>query len=213
MEWILQIPILLFSIIIHEVSHGWTAYRRGDDTAYLSGRLTFNPIPHIDPVGTILLPVMCFMGGLPVFGWAKPVPVNPYRMNDSRRDMAMVAVSGPVSNLILAVISAFIFKIIVLSAHTLGPDMTFTLITVCRFAVMINLALAVFNLVPVFPLDGSQILMGLLPRKWLETYEKHIPYGTIILLVLMFTGIIRYIIIPPLSIILIFLSKMGLAVW
>jgi len=110
MEWILQLPVLFFSVIFHEFAHGYTAFRRGDDTAYLSGRLTFNPLPHIDPVGTILLPVACAMMHIPSIGWAKPVPVNPYRLHHPRTDMAAVAVSGPLSNLLLVVAAALVSK-------------------------------------------------------------------------------------------------------
>ena len=106
MEWILQLPVLFFSVIFHEFAHGYVAYRHGDDTAYLSGRLSFNPLPHIDPVGTVLLPAACVFMGFPAIGWAKPVPVNPYRLHSPRSDMAMVAFSGPLSNIFLALAAA-----------------------------------------------------------------------------------------------------------
>lgn len=210
MEWLLQFPVLLFSIICHEFAHGATAYRKGDDTAYLSGRLTLNPLPHIDPVGSILIPALCVMSHFPVIGWAKPVPVNPLRLPRPRRDMALVAMSGPASNIILAILAIFAFKITAMGF--LGWDLTITLLKVFSFAVIINLALAMFNLIPIYPLDGSQVALGFLPDKWLEVYEKHLPYGMYIILGLMATGVIKYIIWPPMLLVLELLAKLGLSV-
>lgn len=206
MEWILQLPVLFFSVIFHEFAHGWTAYRHGDDTAYLSGRLSFNPLPHIDPVGTLLLPAACIMMGIPAIGWAKPVPVNPYRLHNPRADMAMVAVSGPLSNIFLAMLSAMILKAVTMF---MGGDLAYTLIKTFGFAVMINLALAVFNLIPVFPLDGSQVALGLLKGRALEIYEKHLPYGVYMILGLVLTGLVKYIVLPPLAIAAALLSYFG----
>ena len=211
MEWLIQFPVLLFSIICHEFAHGAAAYRKGDDTAYLSGRLTFNPLPHIDPVGSILIPIVCVMSHFPVIGWAKPLPVNPLRMPRPRRDMAIVAMSGPASNLALAVLALFAYKIAAMGF--LGWDLTLTLLKALSFAVIINLALAMFNLVPIYPLDGSQVALGFLPDKWLEIYEKHLPYGMYIILGLMLTGVIKFIILPPMLLILALLSKLGLSIY
>lgn len=205
MEWILQVPVLFFSIIFHEFAHGYAAFRRGDDTAFLSGRLSLNPIPHIDPIGTIILPAICLMMNFPAIGWAKPVPVNPYRMHNPRRDMAMVAFCGPLSNILLAIAAALCFKLITVTSFVTG-DLAFTLMKVFGFAVLINLALAMFNLIPVFPLDGSNILLGLLRGRALEMYEKHLPYGMYILLGLMVTGLVKYIMLPPLVLALSLLS-------
>jgi len=209
MQWILQLPVLFFSIIVHEYAHGYIALKHGDDTAYLSGRLTFNPLPHIDLMGTILMPIMCIMSGMPVFGWAKPVPVNPFRLNRPRKDMALVALAGPAANITLAFISLLLFKIVSLSG-LVSAGLTNTFLMVFSFAVIINLALAVFNLIPVFPLDGSQILLGLLPDKYLDVYEKHIPYGMYIILFLMISGILKTLIVPPIYFALMVFSKMGL---
>ena len=197
MEWILQLPVLFFSVIFHEFAHGYAAFRRGDDTAYLSGRLSFNPLPHIDPVGTLILPAACILMGFPAMGWAKPVPVNPYRLHSPRKDMAMVALSGPLSNITLALFSALVFKL--LMTGFLGGELTMTLLKMAGFSVVINLLLAVFNLIPVFPLDGSQIALGVLKGRALEIYEKHLPYGMYIILALVFTGALQYIMRPLLG--------------
>jgi Zn-dependent protease len=208
MEWILQLPVLFFSVIFHEFAHGFAAYRRGDDTAYLSGRLSFNPLPHVDPIGTVLIPVICVMMNFPAIGWAKPVPVNPYRMHNPRRDMAVVAFSGPLSNILLALLSVAAVKVLMLDF--LPGDLTLTLLRMFGFAVLINLMLAVFNLLPLFPLDGSQIALGLLKGRALEIYEKHIPYGMYILLGLVFTGLLQKIMGPVLNLaMLLVVSLMG----
>ena len=199
--------MLFFSVIVHEFAHGFIAYRKGDDTAYLSGRLTLNPLPHIDFMGTVVIPVICAMSGFPVIGWAKPVPVNPYRMGSPRRDMALVALSGPASNIMLAVLSFAVWKIFALGFF--GADLTFTLLKALQFGVIINLALALFNLIPVYPLDGSQIMLGWLSGRWLENYEKHLPYGMYIILALVLTGLVKYLILPPLLLAITALGGLG----
>ncbi|OGR39686.1 MAG: hypothetical protein A2X29_10690 [Elusimicrobia bacterium GWA2_64_40] len=207
MEWILQLPVLFFSVIFHEFAHGFTAYRRGDDTAYLSGRLSFNPLPHIDPVGTILLPAACIFLNFPAIGWAKPVPVNPYRLHSPKTDMAWVALSGPLSNITLALLAAVSFKLV---GMFMGGDLAYTLLRMLGFAVVINLLLAVFNMIPVFPLDGSQVALGLLKGRALEIYEKHLPYGMYIILGLVVTGALQVILRPLLNLaMLLFAPIMG----
>lgn len=204
MEWILQVPVLFFSVIFHEFAHGYTAYRHGDDTAYLSGRLTLNPLPHIDPVGTILLPAACMLMHFPAIGWAKPVPVNPYRLHSPRADMAKVAVSGPLSNMLLIVASMIGLKIV--SLGFLGAALSDPLMIIFVSAIQINLLLAVFNLIPIFPLDGSQIALGVLKGRALEIYEKHLPYGMYIIMGLVLTGAIQYILAPILNLALLLMS-------
>jgi len=204
MEWILQVPVLFFSVIFHEFAHGYTAYRHGDDTAYLSGRLTLNPLPHIDPVGTILLPAACMLMHFPAIGWAKPVPVNPYRLHSPRADMAKVAVSGPLSNMLLIVASMIGLKVV--SLGFLGAALSDPLGIIFVSAIQINLLLAVFNLIPIFPLDGSQIALGVLKGRALEIYEKHLPYGMYIIMALVLTGAIQYILAPILNLALLLMS-------
>ena len=207
MEWILQLPVLFFSVVFHEFAHGYVAHRRGDDTAYLSGRLSFNPLPHIDPVGTILVPAACIFFNFPAIGWAKPVPVNPYRMHNAKSDMAWVALSGPLSNITLALLAAVSFKLV---AVFMGGDLAMTLLRMLGFAVVINLLLAVFNMIPVFPLDGSQVALGLLKGRALEIYEKHLPYGMYIIIGLVVTGALQVILRPLLNLaMLVFAPIMG----
>jgi len=210
MEWIYQAPLLFFSVVFHEFSHGYMAYRRGDDTAYLSGRLTFNPAVHVDLFGTILLPVLCYMSHLPMFGWAKPVPVNPLRLNRPRQDMVAVAAMGPLSNIALALAGVLLLKAVLLASSLLGADNVVLAVKALSFLVTVNLVLAVFNLIPIAPLDGFQIARGLLPYKWAVVYERHVPYGMWIVLGLIVTGIMRYIITLPVALSMLLLAKMGL---
>lgn len=200
----MQLPVLFFSVIFHEFAHGFAAHRRGDDTAYLSGRLSFNPIPHIDPVGTVILPAACALMHFPMIGWAKPVPVNPYRLHNPRSDMAMVAFSGPLSNILLIAVSMVGLKIVGLGF--LGAGLNEPLVIIFASAIQINLLLAVFNLIPIYPLDGSQIALGLLKGHSLEVYEKHIPYGMYVILALVVTGILQRLLSPVLNLALFFLS-------
>ena len=170
---IILIIILFFSIIIHEVSHGYIAYRLGDPTAKYSGRLTLNPLVHIDLFGTILIPAFLILSHSPIlFGWAKPVPINPYNFRNPRKDLMWVGFSGPASNLIIAFILSLIIKIL--------PSSLITVIL--NYGGVINVVLAVINLIPIPPLDGSRILTGLLPRELAYKYMRIEPFGFIIAL-------------------------------
>ncbi|MCL4367488.1 site-2 protease family protein [Patescibacteria group bacterium] len=176
----LSVLVLLFSVIVHEVMHGLAALYFGDHTAENAGRLTLNPLPHIDLIGTILLPLLLFISGSPVlFGWAKPVPVNPFNFSDIRKGELVVSSAGILANLFLAILAAIIF-------HLTLPFKDVLSASVLQFAVNINLVLAVFNLLPIPPLDGSKILMSFLPPKLAAAFAAWERYGIIILLLMWF---------------------------
>lgn len=191
MEIVITLIILLFSIILHEYSHGYIAYKNGDDTAYLMGRLTFNPIKHIDMVGTILLPLICYFSNVPLFGWAKPVPVNFLRLNRPKTDMAKVAFAGPASNLLLVALCVIIFKVLILSG-----SQNIIFFKILSYTIQINLILAIFNLIPVPPLDGSKIVAAFLPSKQSLSYLSLERYGMIFVIILIITGAFRIIVMP-----------------
>jgi Zn-dependent protease len=197
---IIQAPVILFSVIIHEYAHGWMAEKRGDDTARIMGRLTLNPLPHIDLFGTIILPAICIISHLPVFGWAKPVPVNPYRLNDPKRDMVWVSLAGPFSNFAIAVAAAFVMWV-VRTFPVLPQDITVTVYELMHFTLIINVILPVFNLFPVPPLDGSKVVMGILPPALSYRYASLEPYGFIIIIFLMMTNVFWLFLGPVVSLI------------
>ncbi|MDO8618880.1 MAG: site-2 protease family protein [Candidatus Daviesbacteria bacterium] len=181
----LSLVILLFSVIVHEVMHGWVALQFGDETAKRMGRLTLNPIPHIDPVGTILFPALLMITGSPIlFGWAKPVPVNPLNFSDLRKGELLVSAAGILANFGLAAIAAILFHLLIIV-----PTTPLLVLELLRYTVTINLILGVFNLFPIPPLDGSKVLMSQLSYTLVKQYEKLEQYGFLLLLVLLFTGI------------------------
>ena len=180
--------IVLISLTIHEAAHAWTADRLGDPTARLLGRVSLNPIVHIDPIGTLLLPALAAYSGLPIIGWAKPVPVNISRFRQPQRDFAIVAAAGPISNLLQALVVAVLVHVI--AADGLAP-------AVLRLAVNINVFLALFNLIPVPPLDGGNVLAGLLPPAAANVFIAMRPFGFLILYAMMFTGVLSALILPP----------------
>lgn len=183
MNPILLLPILFvlfFSVIIHEVSHGYAALRNGDDTARIMGRLTLSPLPHIDPFGTVILPlILVFIGSPFLFGWAKPVPINPHRFHDYRKGMLEVGASGPLSNIMLALIFSLLFRVISPGAST-GVGL------LLLYGVFINYLLALFNLIPVPPLDGSRIVGSLLSFESQNSYFRLERYGIFIVFGLLF---------------------------
>jgi Zn-dependent protease len=188
----MQLLVLLFSIIVHEVAHAYAALKNGDPTAKLAGRLTLNPIPHIDPVGSIVLPLLLKVAGAPfIFGWAKPVPVNPYNYRNPRWGEITVSFSGPASNLLLAAIFTALYKMG--AVWGLGGA---GLLRLAEMGMWINAVLAVFNLIPIPPLDGSHILAAVLPANLARMYEHLEPVGFILLLALFYTGIISAILLP-----------------
>lgn len=173
---VIFIVLLIFSVILHEVSHGLVARRLGDRTAEMAGRLTLNPIPHIDPFGSLLLPAMLAISGAPVFGWARPVPVNPQSFKHPTEGMALTALAGPVSNLALALLSG---RVLLPVTSGIVSDL------VWAFGV-INVVLAVFNLLPIPPLDGSRMLPLFLGGRGRDAYAKVQPYGFLILFAMLF---------------------------
>jgi len=178
---VFAIVILLFSIVVHEYAHGWMAFRSGDPTAKYAGRLTLNPLPHLDLMGSIILPLFLFLSNSPVlFGWAKPVPVNPANFNNPSVDNLKVSSAGPLSNMLLAVIFTFLGILSILIMHSIQ------LFQICRFGIQINLILALFNLIPIAPLDGSHILEYYIPYKWKEAYYRFQSFGSILLMVIIF---------------------------
>lgn len=197
---LLQLPGLLLGISVHEMAHGYMAFHKGDYTAKLMGRLTLNPIKHIDPVGTVLVPIMLAMSGAPIFGWAKPVPVSPVNFKSPRKDNALVALAGPASNFLLALVLSIVLKVLILVP---GPASIMQPLTAMfYYGIVISVFLGVLNLIPIHPLDGSHIVTGILPAHQAQVYSRHERYGFIILLVLLFTGILVRVI-EPVSIIII----------
>jgi Zn-dependent protease len=187
---LLVAPVLLFSMVAHEYAHGYAAFRQGDATAYQLGRLTWNPVVHIDPVMTVLVPVMLALAGGPIFGGAKPVPVNPRNYRHYRRGDVIVSLAGIATNLVLAVVLAFV----VIPLGVLGqqlPDAapTFAILqTMMRYGVLINLFLALFNLLPIPPLDGSHVFKYLLPPALSLQYQALGRFGFLLLLALLWFG-------------------------
>lgn len=187
---ILAVPVLL-AVTVHEVAHGWVAYRLGDPTAKLAGRLTLNPIKHLDLFGTLAFVITRMVG------WAKPVPVNPANLRNPRQDMIWVAAAGPAANVLLAIGFAALFHLADRFLLGAAPRaISVPLLLIARYGVYINLGLAVFNILPVPPLDGGNIVLGILPRDLAIRYEQLKPYGFILLLVLIFTGVVAKVVFP-----------------
>jgi Zn-dependent protease len=191
--WILPV---VFAITVHELAHGWMAKKMGDNTASMLGRLTLNPIKHIDPIGTIIVPgllLLTFSGF--VFGWAKPVPVDPRNFKNPRKDMAIVALAGPVANLLMAIGWASLARL----GGIINTDfITLPLIYSGVAGISINLVLALLNLLPIPPLDGSRILTGILPSYWAWQYNRFEKYGFILLLILLYTQMLDKVLAYPL---------------
>jgi Zn-dependent protease len=196
--WILPV---IFAITVHEVAHGWMAKKYGDNTASILGRLTLNPIKHIDLIGTIILPGILLISGTGfIFGWAKPVPVDARNFKNPRHDMAIVALAGPVSNLLMAIGWALLTRLgmmIGAQAEAISLPLIYTGIA----GISINLVLGMINLLPIPPLDGSRILSGVLPDYWAWQYNRLERFGFIILLVLLYTNTLSYILAYPMFVV------------
>ncbi len=187
-KMLIQIFVLLFAVVVHECCHGWMAEKCGDDTARIMGRITLNPLPHLDPFGSILLPLLLILSRSPfLFAWAKPVPINPTKFNNLRQDLVKVALAGPGANFLLAVISAIFLWFV-----PRGLVFYDTL----NFSVLINLVLGVFNLIPIPPLDGSRVVSGLLPLDLSYKYDSLAPYGFIIVIFLFYSGFLGSVLWP-----------------
>jgi Zn-dependent protease len=183
--WILPV---VFAITAHEVAHGWMARRHGDNTAWMLGRLTLNPLKHIDPIGTLLLPGLLLLANAGfVFGWAKPVPVDARNLRNPKRDMALVALAGPAANLLMALGWALLARLgVLIGVEFISLPLIYTGVA----GISINLVLGLLNLLPIPPLDGSRILTGLLPDYWAWQYNRFERYGFIILLLLLMTNVL-----------------------
>jgi len=195
-------PILI-AITFHELSHGFVANKLGDPTAKMMGRLTLNPIAHIDLIGTVLMPLMLIIltNGQFVFGYAKPVPINPMNFKNPKRDMAISAAAGPITNILLAILSMLILRLLIIPLADLFPEsLSVTviepLIMIFKSSVIINVILSVFNMIPIPPLDGGRVLVGFLPYRQAVSFSKIEPFGFIIVIFLIATGIASYFVLP-----------------
>jgi len=190
--------VLLFSLTVHEMAHAWTADRLGDPTARLLGRISLNPLVHADPIGTILFPLVAAFSRVPLIGWAKPVPVNVRRLQHPRRDYVLVAAAGPAANLLLALAAASALRLLTVTPVRLGePGVSAPIASFLAQMKQINVLLAVFNMIPIPPLDGGNVLIGLLPLRLAAVVSGLRPYGFIVLYLLMLTGQLQYLVVPP----------------
>ena len=180
---LLQVFVLLLAVVIHEVAHGWVAYKCGDPTARDMGRLTLNPVPHIDLNMTIIMPIFIYImsGGRAIFGGAKPVPINPNNFRNPKRDMILVSLAGCASNFITAIFFALLIRL-----GIAGIVPAFTML--CVYGVLINILLGVFNLIPIPPLDGSKVLMAVLPHRQMMSYIRFERYGIILVMLFFYFG-------------------------
>ena len=200
---VIMAPPLVFAIVLHEVAHGWVADKLGDNTARSMGRLTLNPLSHIDLFGTILMPLMLFYvtNGRMVFGYAKPVPINPYNFKNPKKDMALSSLAGPGINLIMALTFSFFLRVAAPPLeHLLSKEtwdwFVLPVTLMLGYGVIINIVLAVLHMIPIPPLDGSRVVYWLLPAKPAAVYYRLEPFGTIILMALILFGALGHIITP-----------------
>ena len=194
--------VLLFSLTVHEMAHAWTADRLGDPTARLLGRVSLNPLVHADPIGTVLFPLVAMTTGAPLIGWAKPEPVNPRRLGRPQRDYVLVAAAGPASNLVMAFVAASVLAVLhaggAVAPQTLGEtNVSAPVAALLSQAIRLNVLLAVFNMIPIPPLDGGNVLGGLLPYRMAALFNRVRPYGFLLLYALILTGGFQYLVVPP----------------
>jgi Zn-dependent protease len=190
--------VLLFSLTVHEMSHAWTADRLGDPTARRLGRVSLNPMVHADLIGTVLFPLVAMTTGAPLIGWAKPVPVDVRHLRHQRRDYVLVAAAGPLSNLALAIGSALALTILPISPQVAGElNLSSPIAAILGRAMRLNIMLAVFNMIPIPPLDGGNVLSGLLPSPLAASFNRLRPYGFILLYALILSGGFEYLVLPP----------------
>jgi Zn-dependent protease len=190
--------VLLFSLTVHEMAHAWTADRLGDPTARMLGRVSLNPMVHADLIGTIVFPLVAMVSGAPLIGWAKPVPVNSRNLAHPRRDYVLVAAAGPGSNLVMAVVAAVVLSVLPISPQTLDEaNVSVPVAAILSHAMRLNVLLAVFNLIPIPPLDGGSVLAGLLPDRLAASFNRVRPYGLLLLYALILSGGFEYVVVPP----------------
>jgi Zn-dependent protease len=179
--------VLLLSLTVHEAAHAWTAERLGDPTARMLGRVSLNPAVHIDPIGTLLFPLIALMTGVPLLGWAKPVPVNLRNLPRGRQDFLLVAAAGPASNVLLALVGAVLWQVLAPTGGGPMAEQGFATVFILRL-VVINVLLAVFNMLPIPPLDGGNVLAGILPDSLAYQFDRLRPFGFLLLYALLLTG-------------------------
>jgi Zn-dependent protease len=186
---------VIFAITLHEAAHGYVAKHFGDSTAYMLGRVTLNPVKHIDPLGTVVIPIATMLAGGFLFGWAKPVPVNFHNLRSPKRDSLWVAFAGPFANMVQVIIWAIVAKVLIATVAPTGLVGPFWL-AVAEAGISLNIMFALLNLLPILPLDGGRILTSLLPNKLSYSYSRTEPYGLFILLALVLTGALSYVLGP-----------------
>ncbi len=194
----ISLTVLLFSLTVHEMAHAWTADRLGDPTARKLGRVSLNPMVHADPIGTIVFPLIAMVSGAPLIGWAKPVPVSMRNLSHPRRDFMLVAAAGPASNLLMALAAATLLRLLTVTPVTLGePNLSAPVASLLVQLRQLNVLLAVFNMIPIPPLDGGNVLLGLLPVRLAGPVSLIRPYGFLLLYALMLTNTLGLLIAPP----------------
>lgn len=208
-EFALYMVVFLFSLSLHEAAHAWTAEKFGDPTGRYLGRITLNPISHIDLFGTLIFPALSFFMNAPMFGWAKPVPWNPLNVKDRRKADIWISAAGPISNILAMIGFAVLLRVLRLYLHS-GSEMLGSSIEpiyrMCLIGVQLNIILAVFNMLPIPPLDGSWILPHFLPQPLARGYEQLRPYGFLILLICMSLGVFQFFLLPVLMMVNVMLN-------